>query len=390
MGVVRRPRRIVSIGHSYCVALNRGLPGALASVGAGEWEVTAVAPSFFHGDLRPIHLEPLEGESCRVEEVDARLSRWIHVMHYDSRLREILSRDWDVVHCWEEPYVLSGAQVARLASPHAPLSFSTYQNIPKRYPPPFSWLERYSMRRAAGWIPGGESIREALKDRPGYHDRPARTIPLGVDLDAFRPDAAARESTRRLLGWDGSSVPVVGYLGRFIEAKGVPLLMSVLDRMETPWRALFVGGGPMEETLRQWGAAHGDRVRVITGVSHGEVPAYLNAMDVLCALSQTTRRWREQFGRMLIEAFGCGVPVLSSDSGEMPYVVGDAGVVVGEADEAGWVLELTRLLGSPERRSDLSRRGLERAHARYEWRIVARQHLEFFEELLDAPSNGSR
>ena len=52
-------------------------------------------------------------------------------------------------------------------------------------------------------------------------------------------------------------------------------------------------------------------------------------MDVMCAPSQTTPKWREQFGRMLIEAFASGVPVVGSDSGEIPFVIDEAGVLVG-------------------------------------------------------------
>jgi glycosyltransferase involved in cell wall biosynthesis len=85
---------------------------------------------------------------------------------------------------------------------------------------------------------------------------------------------------------------------------------------------------------------------------------------------------------MLIEAFACGVPVLASDSGEIPNVVADAGVIVGERDEVGWVRALAELLESPARRAELAARGRDRAHSLYSWPVVARRHLEFFDELL--------
>ena len=112
------------------------------------------------------------------------------------------------------------------------------------------------------------------------------------------------------------------------------------------------------------------------------MPAYLNAMDLLCAPSQTTGKWREQFGRMLIEAFACGVPVVASDSGEIPHVVGDAGILVPEADDAAWVRTIHGLLADPQRRAGLARRGRDRAVNVYAWPLVARRHLEFFGELL--------
>ena len=121
-----------------------------------------------------------------------------------------------------------------------------------------------------------------------------------------------------------------------------------------------------------------------TGVKHDQVPAYLNAMDVLCAPSQTTPSWREQLGRMLLEAFACRVAVLASDSGEIPHVVKDAGRIVGEKDEAGWARALAELLENREQRVALAARGLERACTVYAWPLIARRHLDFFEEVLHA------
>jgi glycosyltransferase involved in cell wall biosynthesis len=158
--------------------------------------------------------------------------------------------------------------------------------------------------------------------------------------------------------------------------------MQALAGVREPWRALFVGGGPMADDLTAFANVFPGRVRVLTGVTHDDVPAHLNAMDLMCAPSQTTARWREQFGRMLIEAMACGVPILASRSGEIPHVVGDAGLVVDEADTAVWSAALDRLLADAALRRDLSARGLARAHEKYAWPVVARAHLAFFEELL--------
>jgi glycosyltransferase involved in cell wall biosynthesis len=91
---------------------------------------------------------------------------------------------------------------------------------------------------------------------------------------------------------------------------------------------------------------------------------------------------------MLIEAFACGVPVIGSDSGEIPYVVGDAGVLVSENDEHGWARAIGELLESSTWRSSLAARGLERARTLFSWPVVASQHLRFFEMLLETPGVG--
>ena len=375
-------RRILSVAHSYCVALNRRLPSEIAKVSG--WDVLAVSPAFFQGDLRPVAMEPANGEANDLRGVPAHLTGHIHVMWYGRELGAILREGWDLVHCWEEPYVVAGGQVAWLTPPGTPLVYATFQNIPKRYPPPFRWIERYAMRRADGWIAFGRTIDDLLDTRPEVAGRPRRVIPVGVDVDRFAPDPAARRAVRDELGWNDQT-PVVGFVGRFVPEKGLDLLMQVLAELEAhSWRALFVGGGPMEGALRQWASRHGARARVVTGVTHDQVPAYLNAMDLLCMPSQTLPRWREQFGRTIIEAFATGVPVLGSDSGEIPHVIGDAGLVLDESDTTVWRDAIARLLlGDGAARRALGAHGRERAHRLYAWPHVARQHVEFFTQILD-------
>ena len=370
------------------VALNRRLAHELAVAGGGAWEVTAVAPAFVRGDLRPIHLEPAPGEACRVEAVRVYLSQKVHVMAYGRRTRQLVSAGWDLVHCWEEPYVFSGFQIARWTPPRTPFVFWTAQNIVKRYPPPFAWFERYCLRRAAGWLACGATTVEAMTAR-GYAAKPHRVLPLGVDTNVFRPDAAAGVAVRQALGWAADGPPVVGFLGRFVAEKGVRVLTQALDALASPWRALFVGGGPLEGELRVWSAGHGDRVRVVTGVPHRQVPAHLNAMDVLAAPSQTLPAWKEQLGRMLIEAFACGVPVVGSDSGEIPQVVADAGRVVGESDVPAWTGALGELIENPAARVALATAGRARAEREYAWPVIARRHLDFFDTLTASPSLGA-
>jgi len=177
----------------------------------------------------------------------------------------------------------------------------------------------------------------------------------------------------------------VGYLGRFVPQKGIGILLDALRDAGENWHALFVGGGPLDRDIERFRAAFPDRVRVASDVRHDAVPSYLNAMDVLCAPSQTTAAWREQFGRMLIEAMACGVAVIASTSGEMPRVVGGAGVLLGETDVPAWSAAIARLLEHDSERRDMAARGLERVRDRFTWPAVARAHLEFFEELMERP-----
>jgi glycosyltransferase involved in cell wall biosynthesis len=386
MAKFARRRRLLTIGHSYCVDVNRRFAHALAR--HGDWDVTVVGPAHFLGDFRPHTLRPDPGEPCAVIPVPVYFSRRVHTMLYGRPLMELLKESWDLVHCWEEPYVAAAAQVAYAASSGVPLVFATFQNITKRYPPPFNWIERYAMARADGVIAFGQTVFDVVSPR-APRDVPIRVIPPGVDVEHFAPDAHARSRMFANYGWSDGP-PVVGFLGRLVPEKGCLFLAAVLDQLSVDWRAVFIGSGPLESDLRRWSLRHGDRVRIETRVPHGEVPKYLAGMDVLCAPSQTTAAWREQFGRMLIEAFAAGVPVLASDSGEIPHVVGNAGMVVSESDRAAWGQALSGLLADPARRADFAERGRKRAASAFSWPVVARQHAEFFDHVIDSRQRATR
>jgi len=246
-------------------------------------------------------------------------------------------------------------------------------------------FERYCVNRCSAWIAGGKTSTDILLSR-GYGKRPHATLPLGVDTNYFSPQPSSREKIRRDLGWENSGAPVVGFLGRFVHEKGVEMLCQALDKTHQPFRVLFVGGGPMEKQLLEWGARYSSQVRVATGVQHNQVPDYLNAMDLICAPSLTTKRWREQFGRMIIEAFACGTPVIASNSGEIPYVVGDAGIVFDEANPSELTTALNTLLADHTARRTLAEKGLERAHRLFSWSKIAEGHLSFFSECLERPT----
>jgi phosphatidyl-myo-inositol dimannoside synthase len=376
-------RRLLSIGHSYCVGLNRRLPQWIARLGADQWDVTVAAPAVFPGDLKPYVTTPEAGELPTLRILPAHFASHIHFFLYGRGLRALLQQPWDLVHMWEEPYIWAGGEIASMARRQTPLVYATNQNLAKHYLPPFAQIERYCFHRSSGWLTMGQTTLDTQLAR-GFTGKPCAVISPGVDIDSFRPDPTARAVIHRSFGWDTSAIPVAGYAGRFVEEKGLAFLMTILDGLKTPWRALFIGDGPLRPQLESWAARHGGNVQIVTGADHPDMPAYFNAIDILCVPSQTTPRWREQFGRVIIEAFACGVPVIGSDSGEIPFVISDAGVVAGERDAAAWASALEGLLDDPIERSRLSQHAREVAVTRHAHAVVAREHLDFFDRVLAA------
>ena len=379
-----RPLRILTIGHSYCVAMNRSLFREVAR--DPDFEITLVAPKFFQGDLRPIPIEPEPADSAlRIVPLKTRGSRIVHLFSYENRALHRLIREghFDIVHAWEEPYILAGFQIAQaLRNDAAKLCFWTAQSYLKRYPPPFAFFERSVLARANGWIAQAQLVYETML-RHGYPKESGRTLTLAVDLTAFKPlSEDARAETLRELGLKG---PVIGFVGRLTQAKGLDVLMQALEKLDAkqPWSLLLLGSGEYHDKILDWASARGWRDRVkIKLVTHSEVPRYIGCMDLLVAPSQSAKNWREQFGRMLVEAFGAGVPVIGSDSGEIPFVIGDAGKVVAEADVAAWTRAIDELLSKPALRAELRQRGLLRAN-KYSVETIAAQYRDYFRWLAD-------
>ncbi|HEY9749714.1 MAG TPA: glycosyltransferase, partial [Allocoleopsis sp.] len=188
---------------------------------------------------------------------------------------------------------------------------------------------------------------------------------------------------------------IVGFVGRFVEEKGLLTLGKALAGLrDRPWKWLLLGRGPLKETLLNWAQQEGlaDRLIWVESVPHDEVQRYINLMNTLVLPSETTYQfktltsvgWKEQFGHVLIEAMACQVPVIGSDSGESPYVIGDAGLVFPEGNAAELQDRLRQLMEQPELATQLAKRGYERLLQQYTNHALASQLLSFYKELLAA------
>lgn len=292
--------------------------------------------------------------------------------------RAILRSRPDILHLNEEPYSLLALQCAaacRLLRPRARIVFYTADNLYPgfrySYRPGFAYalIQRAVHRLADGAAAIGGEAGRVLSAR-GFA-KPVRFVPLGVDPEVYRPAGPERPEERERRGLRGF---VIGYFGRLLPMKGLADLIDALPRIPGDWTLLVVGSGPeqasLEDRARRLGIA--DRVRIAGGVPHEEVPRLLGLLDVLVLPSRTTPLWKEQFGRVLTEAMACGVPVVGSDSGAIPEVIGDAGRVFPEGDSAALARELASLAGDEGERRRLAEAGRRRVLEHFTWeRVVA-------------------
>lgn len=299
-------------------------------------------------------------------------------------LREFNTFRPDIVQIFEEYSSLMAFQAVLLRNlycPQARIMAYAAENIPGNVHPLFQPAARYVLRHTDLAFVCSHGVKAVLAD-----EGCAATIevfPLGVDTDVFRKcDASALKHD---LGLDGTRV--IGYVGRLLTIKGIFDILDVLRHIPEDVHALLIGGGPEEENIRRRCLEVGltDRVHLIGEVPYAELPRYMNCMDVGIVPSHTTPRWKEQFGRVLVELMSCEVPVLGSDSGSIPEVLGDVGLIFPERNLDVLAARVQELLNQPERRRDLGPRGRQRVKALYSLSVMYQQMLTMYERMSGEP-----
>jgi glycosyltransferase involved in cell wall biosynthesis len=301
-------------------------------------------------------------------------------LHFYPRLgRRMRATRPDIVHIDEEPYNLATYHALRLGkSIGARTLWFSWQNLQRRYPLPFRLIERYNLRNVDYAIAGSAGASAVWRAK-GYGGPLAVVPQFGVSTDDFFPRTVRRAPDRGF---------VIGYVGRLVPEKGVDVLLRASARLGGEWRLAIAGAGPLRSHLETLAHHLGlaDRVFFDGHVSSARMPAYYRELDALVLPSLSRPNWVEQFGRVLIEAMAAGVPVVGSDCGEIPRVVGEAGLVFPEGDVTALHDCLARLMRDRELWSHLARRGRERVLARFTQAEIARKTVAVYRELVgEAP-----
>jgi glycosyltransferase involved in cell wall biosynthesis len=317
-------------------------------------ELTVVAPPSWRDERGSICLEKNHIKGYEFLITPLRFNGHYHI-HFYPEIGEIFDRTRpDLIHLDEEPYNLATFHAlveARRNSPRARVLFFTWQNLPRSYPPPFSWMRAFVFANTDYALAGNPSAERVL--RANGFTKPVRVIPqFGVDPSIFRPAPNRRRNVRF----------AIGFAARLVPEKGASLLLSALKQLERDWDLRIVGGGPerakLEATAYRLGIA--SRVQFIPWQPSEQMPDVFQALDVLVAPSLSRPNWTEQFGRVLVEAMACGIPVIGSSAGEIPNVIGDAGLIFSEGNITELVGALRSLIDDPARAEDLRLRGRAR------------------------------
>lgn len=346
---------------------------------APDLSLTVVVPAFWRGPEGTTQLERahIRGYHLRVEPLA--FNGAFH-LHFYPRLRQVIASERpDLIHIDEEPYNFATYHANRLAHCYGARSlWFSWQNLQRRYPPPFAWMEAYNLRHVDYALVGSQTAAQVCRAK-GY-EGPLSVIPqFGVDPEQFSPPVER----------DIRAPIHLAYVGRLVPEKGVDLFLQALSRLKGLWKATILGSGAAESALRSQTIALGlaDRVTFASRLPSTQMPEFYRGIDVLVLPSRSRPNWTEQFGRVLIEAMACEVAVAGSQSGEIPYVIGDAGLTFPEGDVEALVSVLDRLIRAPELRHALGKQGRSRVLRQFTQAQIADATLDVYYQVChaDAP-----
>lgn len=344
--------KIVVISHSAVVALYREKYHYMAAQGI---EVHLILPKRWPEGHRKV-LAPAAGREKGIV---------IHTLtggffgrvggYYLRGLKKIIhTLKPDLVHLEEEPYSLVGLQVlTAVNNVKCKWVFFSLENIYRLYRWPLSWIDRKVLKNCPWAIVASEEACKVLRQR--HYQGEITVIPqYGIDPDYFIKSKDTSVENRTYFK--------IGYAGRLLKEKGIETLLLALKGLDQDWQLIIIGNGPFRSNLQDLinTLDLNKRVLVEDSVDYQDMPKVLRQLDILVLPSLTTLTWKEQFGRILIEAMACEVAVVGSSSGEIPHVIGDAGVIFPEKDHLALKESIEQLIENPDLRIKLGQLGRQR------------------------------
>jgi len=290
----------------------------------------------------------------------------------------------DIIHVLDEPTSRALFQTAWQrfgTSAHSKVLFYGFQNLPIHLGPHEYLKWKLTWSQVAGGAVANSEVLDNLR-RAGFpKKRPVERIFWGISTDIFRPmDARA---LKKELGI--RSEYVIGFVGRLAPEKGLTILLRAMGHLPPAVHCLIIGDGPMRAEVDRWSSLRelNGRIHLRDVVEPELLARYMNCMDVLVVPSITTPRWKEQYGRVIGEAMACGVPVVGSNSGAIPEVIGRAGIVVPEGEVSSLADATRTAIFDREVRGRLRQDGLERVEQELSVVTMSKRLIELYRRILE-------
>jgi L-malate glycosyltransferase len=332
----------------------------------------------------------------------------------------------DIIHVEQGDNALSYFQIifiAKLLRLKSKFTFFTWVNWKHdwslKYKLIWQFIEKFNLKNSAGAFVGNDDAKVILQEKNFL--KPIKTLlQLGVNTKYFYPKeveilkrvardkvnkknkpsascichpglVASAEAMKCVGRNSGSSHYKIGFMGRLIKEKGIFDLLQVFSNLKNQfknWELIFVGEGNEKQSLvnkiKELNLT--GTVQILEPVDHKKVGNLLNEFDIFVLPSYDTPEWREQFGHVLIEAMACKIPIIGSTGGEIPNVIGGAGLIFEQKNKRDLKEKLSLLMKNEKLRKELALKGYKRFKNNFSYEIIAKETYKFWYKILHLSS----
>jgi glycosyltransferase involved in cell wall biosynthesis len=346
----------------------------LEAIAQQEVDLCVLVPPSWKDERGIQPLERLYTTGYTLADIPIRFNGNFHLHHYPTIGHHIRDFQPDIVHIDEEPYNVATWQALYHAKKaNAKSLFFSWQNIKRDYVPPFSWGEKWVFNNIDYALVGTDDTGDVMRAK-GYQGQMATIPQFGTDSNLFKP---ADSQTARPF--------TIGFIARVVPEKGIEVLLRAMTQIQGDWRLRLVSGGSAIDEMKALAQSLNiaEKVEFVGQLPSTDLPSEYHKIDALVLPSLTRPNWKEQFGRVLVEAMASGVPVIGSDSGAIPTVIGDAGLVVPEGNATALAQSIQLLMDNSTLRADLIQKGRERFLSHFTHDSIAKATVAVYHQMLD-------
>ena len=273
---------------------------------------------------------------------------------------------------------------------HYPLAVTIHHPITKDHElemqNAINWKERLSSSRWHNFLPMQKKVAPQLKNiicvsQPSKEDvisefkvdeKKITVIPNGIDIGIFKPTSIKKFLSFRIVTTASADIPL----------KGLRHLILALPRVirQFPLTSLTViGKSPQKSNLNKLidDLDLEDKITFRSGISEKEIVKTYHDSDIAVIPSLY-----EGFGFGAGEAMACGVPLISTDSGGLKQVIGDAALKIKPGSVNEIEEGIFKLFTEEKLRQELAEKGRERMEEFFDWKIAASAYIEVFKKII--------
>lgn len=395
---------LVIISHAYVYAPYRAKIEALAKY--KDLNITLITPEFgLEGGGQKVYTTPYEGKSYKHIILSGFFTGKLNFFIFRNIKKTLQSLNPDVILLEEEYWTQVAAQVSYVTKkflPKTKLILLSQENIchiwEKEAKSPyqklryasFHLLEKFIIPRLDGLVFQFPKVWKDFEQRMlALKFRGIKgTFPqLGVDYGRFAKPIATKklDIIKQKINIEDKDF-VYGYIGRLTLEKGIEDMIYAFAGWNKPnTKVLIIGNGEesyienLNTLIDKLNLNH--IISIHPAIAFDDIPAYFQILDISILLSHTTPIWKEQFGRVLVESMAAGTPVIGSDSGAIPLVIGDTGYIVPEKDIIYIRKALNDAYTNKSKYIQLSKLGQKRSESEFSYTAIAKQTYDFIKKI---------